>query len=612
MKKILKSEAEKILACNNTLLLDDRISDEISIIAKEIDDISENSDCIETQPAAGEINTVEDVNTLQNIEKMNKISTNQAFQIALEEMELYIEETGIYSYNQEMKHRRANFSSVSFEYNILENDTRLRVYKFDDTIIELRPQDFSTKASFNRRLLEISNFQIDFSANEYNRFKTVLIEMDNGKVVQNKNGFGRIADGIFNLGNKVMIDRKLHDFKPLIWKGDTGYALEYTDQIVISENRLDLSKIADYLFQLYGNKAILLLGLAVATVFFQEYMKSRKHFPLLYLRGASGHGKSCMAELLCKMFGMYEPLYIINCAGNSTSIGSEIKAVRLNNLPIVFNELTEVQFDLIKSRYDGHGSSKYNEKSSSKLAERPVNNPTIITTVNIPHDKQIISRCVFIDLDEVEMNKSVFEQVRAASPDFYNFIVKIIQSITFEELMDCIDRFAKQIGKTIEPRIQDNYSLIGGGYLAFKAICDDVSGLPSDEEAIQFIKEQIVQTEALLNPLPAFLYELERLNENGKAGSFVTQDENFVYFNFEGVWSEISAAYKDKFFPFMSKRNLQEKIKLSEYIARAGIDLAINCEQENGQPITQYPKKIKAKTRRCYVLKKDKLPSYFT
>jgi len=612
MKKISRSEAVEKLSVDGSFHTTDYYTDEFPFVKEDSPAENDKPQQVEKHQVREETLLEDEKVKYQQVDsdrKRKKI--DPAFAAGLDEMELHIEEDGIYSYHQGMRIRRANFSRVSFEYTIRENDTRLRVYRFNDKPIKLRPQDLISKASCNRCLLEQSNFQIDLSTAEFDRLKILLIEMDNGRVAQNKSGFGRVADGIFNLGNKIMIDDQLQDFKPLIWQGDTGYALEHTDQIIISENPLALGKIAQQLFQLYGNKAIVMLGFATASLFFQQFMKLKKHFPLLYLKGASGHGKSCIAELNCKLSGMDESLYIINFAGNSTIIGSEIKAVRLNNLPIVFNEFTEDKSDLVKSRFDGHGSSKFTGKTSSNLSERPVNNPTIVTTVVNPHDKQIITRSVFVDLDEIEMKKSVFDEVRAASSDFSGFIVKIIQSLSIDILVNQVDRFVQMIGKTEEPRILDNYSLIGGSFMAFKSICDDISGFPSDEEVLQFIKEQISQTESLLNPVPALLYELERMLVTGKAKSFITQDEEFVYFNFEGVWSEISPAYKRRYFPFMSKRNLQEQLKKSEFIAKAGKDLQVSSKFKDGELLTQFPKKINSSTRRCFVLKKDRLPGYF-
>lgn len=612
MNKINRDEAEKILASNNKLLIEDGIPDEIALIEEEINAVSENLDRIENQSDTEEnLNPVVKVSTQQIDNYWSVSNANPVFAAALEEMELYIESDGIYSYHQEMKHRRSNFSTVSFEYTVPENDTRLRVYKFDDITIELLPQDLTSKANFNRRLLEQSNLHLELSNVEFVRFKTLLIEMDNGKIVQNNSGFGRVANGLFNLGNKVVIDDQLQDHRSLIWKGDAGYSIEQTDQIKISENPLALSEIAHHLFNLYESKAILIFGFAIATLFFQQYMKRKKHFPILYLRGASGRGKSCMAELICKLSGMDESLYVINCAGNSTKIGAETKSVLLNNLPIVFNELAEEQFNYIKSRSDGHGSVKFSERSKNSLVERTVSGSSIVTTVVEPHDKQIISRSVYINLDDIDMKKTVFDQVRAASPDFSNFIVKVIQSLSFEQLMDHVDRFLQKIGKTDIPRILENYALIGGSFMAFKSICKDASNLPSDEEVVQFIRKQTSKTESLLNPISFFIYELERLHECGKAKTFITQDEKFVYFNFEGVWSEISDAYKHKYFPYMNKRNLQELLKESEFIARAGIDLPIGSMHEAREPVTQFPKKINSNTRRCFVLRKDKLPGYF-
>jgi len=518
---------------------------------------------------------------------------------------------GIFYHSNDGKVYLSDFGELEFLYTKIIDGSRIRVVKIKDVEIELSSADLQNKGSFNKQVMNKCNYSIDMRPPEFQVFRNIIMKLDNCKMVEEKPGFGRITPDIFNLGNKMIINQKMHDFQSLVWLGKAGYSLTQTDQIRISEKPLALSNICSNFFQLYGDYAILILGFAVGTLFLQQYMKVKKHFPLLYLLGASGRGKSCMAELTCKLFGLDESLSIVNCAGNSTKIGTEVKSLLLNNLPIVFNELLEEQFSYIKSRYDGHGSYKYSDKHSNNLAERTVNGSSIITTVVEPHDKQIIRRSVFINLDDIKMKKAVFDQARLDSDHFSNFVIRILNSITFEQIRKQVEEFTGRIGLKYNPGITDNYAFIGGCFQTLRSIMVNDSFLPGDDRLEKFIVSQIRQTESYLNPLNHFIMEIERLADNPKAKKYIVQDDDYIYFHFKGIWDLISDSYKRKYFPFMNEKNLKVAIKESVYMAKYGRDLLVNPEHKAGKAATSHHKKIGNIPRRCFVLRKDQLPGSY-
>jgi len=351
---------------------------------------------------------------------------------------------------------------------------------------------------------------------------------------------------------------------------------------------------------LYGMQAVLIIGFAVATLFFQEYMKKEKKFPLLYVKAGSGRGKTGLTELIENIFGIRHPFSSINCAGNSTKIGIENKSILLNNLPLILNELNEKDFQLIKSRYDGQGSVKYSDFKPGNISEKNVTGPSIITTVVEPRDKQVISRCVFINLDIIDMNKSAFEEARLLTKNFDSFTCTILRNISFNDVITQIEQVKKRIHcLEIQPRISDNYSIIAGCFLAFKSLTGS-NDLPDAQGLKDFLISEMKTTESFLYPLTNFLRELERLSECKIPLKYITQDDKFLYFNFNGVWSLISQAYKDKYLPFITSSNIKYLLKKSRYIARYGRDL-----------VTSLLKHIIDTSRRCFVLINNELPNYY-
>jgi len=570
----------------------------------------------------------ENGNTLQNSDKETKstekseLKTNDSsiimhpqnseFQKLLLESGLGWDNEGIFHYDNGSKYYISNFKNIEFVANTVVKNDRVRIVKVDGTTIELKPQDILNLSSFNRNLLTYSNFCLELPTKAFPDFRKKLLSLDNGRFLTQTNGFGRITDRIVHLGNKIIVDGKPIDFKNPIWLENNGFTIEKTDLIKIADDTIDLDEIWNYFFRLYGMKAVLVIGYAVVTLFTQEHLKEKKHFPILYILAASGKGKGGLAELICALFGMNESLAIINCAGNSTPVGIETKSMLLNDLPIVLNEASEDNFDYIKGRYDGQGSVKFKDDKSNSISERSVNGSTIVTTVIEPQDKQIISRCIFVDLDSIDPNKALFDEAREKSGKFSGFAVKVLESATFEDILNHSKDFAKGFdSKIASPRIVDNHNLIGAGFNTFRDLVDNKEILPSKKEVATFLENQKKTTESYLNPIFYFIIELERLADLHISQTYLTHDDKYTYFNFNGIWNLIKDSYKAKHFPFMKDSNIKELLCKSDYIAVYGVDLPAPDKSKIGKPVISFSKKIDSNSRRCYVLRKEKLPGYY-
>ncbi|MCF7919093.1 MAG: hypothetical protein K9N06_04175 [Candidatus Cloacimonetes bacterium] len=533
------------------------------------------------------------------------------FQELLSESGFEIGEQGICQVNQKGVKNIASIFNISYLYNKMAGHKKIRFIKIDDTVFEITPEHLVHRNDF-RKLLLSENYNLTCSNRLFNILVNIIIKMDNNKFINDKAGFGKIAEHIYNFGNKILVNNRLIDFKPNIWLGKKGYHLSKTDMLNISENPLNPSLVWHTFFKLYGMQADLIIGFAVAALFFQEYMKKEKNFPLLYIKAGSGRGKDGLTELFENLFGIKHPFASVNCAGNSTKIGIESKSILLNNLPLILNELTEKEFLFIKSRYDGQGSVKYSEFKPGNISERTVNGPTVITTVVDPKDKQIISRCVFINLDITEMQKKAFEQARNISKEFSSFNWTVLNNISFTDIITQIEQFKRKLDcSVVQPRICDNYSLIAGGFLAFASLLPNSNELPDFDSLQNFLITEMKKTEDLINPLCYFLREIERLSECKFAQKYITQDENYLYFNFNGVWSLIPKSYKDEYFPFITSSYIKNLIIKSKYIAHYGRDFAADENNPSGKPVYNFPKCIKNSTRKCFMLLISELPGYY-
>jgi hypothetical protein len=543
--------------------------------------------------------------------EISSLPEDKLFAELLAESGLKVNEKGIYQAHKTGITNISNFSNIKYLFNKIQGNQKFRFIKINDTIFKITPEDLVNRNNF-RKLLLSSNYDLSCSNRLFNKLVNIIIKLDNGKIINDTTGYGKVSDHIYNFGNKILVNNELSDFKPTVWLGKKGYLLNKTDMLQVTDEPFNPSELWNTFFKLYGMQAVLIIGFAVATLFFQEYMKKEKKFPLLYIKAGSGRGKTGLTELIENLFGIKHPFANINCSSNSTKIGIESKSILLNNLPLILNELTDKEFQFIKSRYDGQGSVKYSDFKPGNISERSVNGSTVITTVVEPKDKQVISRCVFINLDIIEMNETAFEQARTHSKKFASFTCTVLKNISFCDIITQIKQFKERIHcSEVQPRINDNYSIIAGCFQAFASMMPKNEKLPDVDEIRDFLIGEMKTTENYLNPLSYFLRELERLAECKISHRYITQDEKFIYFNFNGVWSLISQTYKDRYLPFITSSNIKNLIKKSQYIAHYGRDFDANAKNPAGKPIYTYFKRIEQVSRRCIVLINDELPGYY-
>jgi hypothetical protein len=522
------------------------------------------------------------------------------------------DKNGVYYYRDNQKIPMTNFSVLEYLYNIETKKGKVRVVKMDGEIYHLTAQELINPTSMKKLLLSKSNLRLEMDSIQFHFFSKIILKLDNKKYLKQTNGFGRVSDNIFHLGNMVFIDDHLEDFKDTFWLNKQGYSLQPSDKIQVSANPFSPDVIWGKMFKLYGMDAVLLTGFATATCFFKTIMKKHGSFPPLFVQGGSGRGKTRIAEFCTYMFGLDPSYSTINISTTATKPGIETKSLLFNNLPIIFNELDDDHFKIFKSRYDGQGSVKFDENSSNNLKERSVNGSTIVTTVVKPYDKQIISRCIFVDMDQIEMKKSLFDDVLKQAERLSGFIVSVLHNIKSEMVLTVFDQLKQEISYSGNmPRVFDNYVLIGASFMVFHSLLNSSVDVPSRAEIVDFLIHEMNLVEEKLNPLTFFINELERFVDQNLAEKYITQDGNYLYINFNGVWSKISAKYKNKYFPHYRDSDIKDLLKKSQYMELYNNVLETKDPQKADKPAYNVKKKISGVVRSCYVLRIDKMPGYF-
>ncbi len=531
----------------------------------------------------------------------------------MEELSRYgfnVDDEGIYVVEGDVIKYLTNFSNIEFLYSATEESSgeKLRYIKIDQTTFTLRPTHLLSSNSFNKLLLNKSNFRVSCTREEFLNITDLILKLDNEKIVKKLEGFGKVDKRIYNSGNIIIADDNIMSYKEIIWLGKDGFLVNHTNDMHVDLKGYDMKKIWKKFHGIYDYEALLIIGFAVAGCFFKPIIDHFGSFPIFFLTGESGSGKSALAELIARLYGAKSILATVNCETKSTTRGIEQKSLMLKNLPLILDEMSVEFFHIIKSRHDGQGSIIKGRFGSSGYLEKTVNGSTIVTSEVMPFDYHVISRCIFFNLDDIKKNKHEFDRFYTNSMRLSRFAVDIIKRVKPDLIIKEIERFRKRfIGTERMSRVIDNYSLIGGALNSLiKTFPQGI--FPSEEKIFKYLNTEMEKVEKFMDPLHYFLQELFNIFHAKRAEDYMLLDENHLFINLNGVWNAISVRHKMTYLRNISENKIKKLLVSSDYIEHYSNNFPTNDTYKKGKPVDSYVKKIRQKPQRCVVLKREKLP----
>ena len=552
----------------------------------------------------------------EEVSSKRKIDKNRSGQLietdfrkSMRKVNLLVEHTGICSLDKNgEKVQISNINMVVFKHTLVtpEND-RYRVIDINSNEIILSPKHMTSKSAFVCLIMSKGNIFFNGQKEHFDSFMKAILLMDNGKTVQHLSGTGKIHPNIFYLGNKVLVNKRIQPYQETIWSDNQGFIVNYNKKIHIPDPHFDLKTVCDKMYQVYGNIGIILLGFSYSSIFFDRIMAEFGSFPVLYLSGKSGGGKTKISEIIAAMFGADYNMLAINCDSSSTKVGTEIMTQELHNMPLILNEIKQEWFPFLKSRFDGEGSVRASNSNNEILKNREVKSSTIAVSVEVPCDPQVFSRCLFIDVNSMERKKIEFESLYKERKLLAGFIQEVLLKTDIDTLLKSIKDFNKSLeGKGYEERLTDNYSIIGGAMLCIADLLID-QPVYSKERIYSFIEEEIKKAGNALNPLMIFFEEINSYVENDHKTDYIDWDGQYVYLKLKEYWNSLNSGKKKNFYRYYDLSAFKKSLISSDYIAKYGETLKPPKDKTYGDYAHSYPKKINKITARCIVLERSNL-----
>ena len=529
------------------------------------------------------------------------------FREELKSNKLYFDQNGIYA-GKDKEELLANFSFLEYKYSIKEKDSGslIRRVLIGNMTFDIEAKHLLNKNSFNMLLISKSSYHFTGSTRYFEVFVRILLSLENNQIVTDLPGFGMVRDGFWNLGNFVFTEGTLYSYHELIWSGNKGYFLQNTSKININRNGFPPAMIYDKFCEIFGKYSITILGYAVAGMFFGSIIDQRSSFPILYLTGGSGIGKSTFSELFLKLYGVDRSWGTVNCDSNSTKIGIDEKTQEFNNIPLVLNEIGKKYYPMLKSRYDGDGSVRVSKYKKKKTDERDVKGPTVAISVVPPEDAQVYSRFIFIDYEKVKRNKTAFDELQKESSKLSGFILDVIRNISAEDIISHAKQFKNSFTEyVIQSRVLESYSIVAGGIIALLNAFPALS--LTKEDIYKYLHSEMKAAEQLSDPLFPFISKIKEIVTTEGTSAYAKFDENYFYLNISGFWAELPTGFKNKFYYGKKHKDILEMFKNSEYPVRYGVEFTYKKNGDKGKQVLSYGKKINGTNHRCIVLSKEKI-----
>jgi hypothetical protein len=324
---------------------------------------------------------------------------------------------------------------------------------------------------------------------EHNQFLLFVekqsTEMKNVSVVQS---LGSGNNKMFLFGNKVAHPNEIKDLEFIV---PPKTKMRYKEP---EKNRIEYWKeTADLFNSLYLTETWKILGFAAASIFHKEVEEEFGFFPILFIGGQKGKGKSQLAHRITALFGAHRELKPLNVDSTTKSVWRDAEKYR--GIPITLNEYSGSgkYNSLISQLYDREGYSRAKMTNDLETHKTEVNATfIIISTRNISgyEAEAVVSRLVSVDSEKFAQDEKVFYEIQKRIEYLASF-VPIALSIDTKSVIANIEKEAikYQQEHKAEFRIAKNYAIIKCFYDAF------IEKLYANEEEVEQLAKILSENE---------------------------------------------------------------------------------------------------------------------
>lgn len=150
----------------------------------------------------------------------------------------------------------------------------------------------------------------------------------------------------------------------------------------------------------FGDAGRVALLFGIATLFSDHIFAVRRNFPMLFLYGEGGSGKSRVGTYLQYLWGEPQPPLKLSDRANTDKARIRKMAQYINAMALFEEFINELEMNIIKTItgiYDRFGYERSNLNSMYGTETVPINSTAFITGNSYPNDDPLMQRIILID-----------------------------------------------------------------------------------------------------------------------------------------------------------------------------------------------------------------------
>lgn len=339
---------------------------------------------------------------------------------------------------------------------------------------------------------------------------------------------------------------------------------EAQKKFIYIKSEIDIKNLFTEVLNVHGTKSISAILFSIASIFSDFIYSKVQGFPILFLYGGTGSGKSQLAFFCQRFFGKEQtPYHLEN--GVSTKVASVRELAQFKNgighLSEYKPNLKDID-GLVKGIWDRNGYKRGVRDSRTATEEIPISSAAIITGNYYPNDEALITRLIWIEINKNEHNDN--EKIK------YQKLEKLMTgglSFITDQLLENRSRFEKsfydlynqsiielpKFTNSIISRLDQNLSILLATYKVFEK--DDIFPF-TENEILAHFEEIVAQQISKLNTnskikkwWECFLICYKSVGFENKIVEFedFRINGNLLYFNFSNIYGKIQRQWSTQY-----------------------------------------------------------------
>jgi hypothetical protein len=226
----------------------------------------------------------------------------------------------------------------------------------------------------------------------------------------------------------------------------------------------------------FGDTGKVSILFGIATLFSDHIFHVRRNFPMLFLYGEGGSGKSRVGTYLQYLWGDPQPPLKLSDKANTDKARIRKMAQYINSMALFEEFINELDMSIIKTItgvYDRFGYERSNMLSKYGTETVPINSTAFITGNSYPNDDPLMQRLILIDYNKnvrdaetveaynklTQINRDGLTHLTGYLLQFREYFAKHFES-EFDKRLSIFKELCKQQGINVPDRMCENYAVI--------------------------------------------------------------------------------------------------------------------------------------------------------